>query len=70
MPKNAANVKITLACSMLYKCLDVTGCVQGMPKRVTNVKIACLDMNLQKARMMMGVQVLVNDPSELEKVRL
>ena len=30
---------------------------QGMPKRVTNAKIACLDMNLQKARMHMGIQV-------------
>uniref|UniRef100_A0A7S3R0N6 T-complex protein 1 subunit alpha n=1 Tax=Dunaliella tertiolecta TaxID=3047 RepID=A0A7S3R0N6_DUNTE len=42
---------------------------QGMPRRVTKAKIACLDMNLQKARMMMGVQVLVNDPRELEKIR-
>ena len=39
-----------------------------MPQRVTKARIACLDMNLQKARMMMGVQVLVNDPNELEKV--
>ena len=30
---------------------------QGMAKRVTKAKIACLDMNLQKARMHMGVQV-------------
>ena len=30
---------------------------QGMPKRVANAKIACLDMNLQKARMHMGIQV-------------
>jgi T-complex protein 1 subunit alpha len=42
---------------------------QGMPRRITKAKIACLDMNLQKARMMMGVQVLVNDPKELEKIR-
>lgn len=32
---------------------------QGMPKRVANAKIACLDMNLQKARMHMGIQVLL-----------
>lgn len=31
--------------------------VQGMPKSVSNAKIACLDMNLQKARMHFGVQV-------------
>ncbi len=28
-----------------------------MPRRVVGAKIACLDMNLQKSRMMMGVQV-------------
>ena len=32
---------------------------QGMAKKVTKAKIACLDMNLQKARMHMGVQVSV-----------
>lgn len=30
---------------------------QGMVKRVVQAKVACLDMNLQKARMHMGVQV-------------
>ena len=30
---------------------------QGMAKKVTKARIACLDMNLQKARMHMGVQV-------------
>lgn len=43
--------------------------MQGMPKRVEKARIACLDMNLQKTRMMMGVQVLVSDPAELEKIR-
>ena len=42
---------------------------QGMPTRVEGVKIACVDFNLQKARMHMGVQVLVTDPAELEKIR-
>ena len=32
---------------------------QGMAKRVVKAKIACLDMNLQKARMHMGVQVSI-----------
>ena len=32
---------------------------QGMAKKVTKAKIACLDMNLQKARMHMGVQVSI-----------
>jgi T-complex protein 1 subunit alpha len=29
---------------------------QGMPKRVSRARIACLDMNLQKTRMHMGIQ--------------
>ena len=29
---------------------------QGMPKRVAGARIACLDMNLQKTRMHMGIQ--------------
>jgi hypothetical protein len=36
---------------------------QGMVKRVTNAKIACLDFNLQKQRMHMGIQVR-NLPSQ------
>lgn len=31
--------------------------------------IACLDFSLQKAKMKMGVQVLVTEPEELEKIR-
>ncbi|KAF8066422.1 CCT1 [Scenedesmus sp. PABB004] len=42
---------------------------QGMPTRVSPARIACLDMNLQKARLHMGVQVLVTDPKELEAIR-
>lgn len=49
--------------------LNLGRAAQGMPKRIVGAKVACLDMNLQKARMMMGVQVLVNDPKELEKIR-
>jgi T-complex protein 1 subunit alpha len=40
-----------------------------MKKRVTNAKIACLDINLQKARMQLGVQILVDDPNQLEEIR-
>lgn len=29
---------------------------QGMPKAVTGARVACLDMNLQRARMHMGIQ--------------
>lgn len=49
--------------------LNMGRAAQGMPKYVKDVKIACLDMNLQKARMHMGVQVLVTDPTELERIR-
>jgi T-complex protein 1 subunit alpha len=40
-----------------------------MPVSVENAKIACLDFNLNKFRMKMGVQVLVDDPKNLEKIR-
>lgn len=40
-----------------------------MPKKVVNAKIACLDFSLQKTKMKMGVQVLINDPEKLEGIR-
>ena len=40
-----------------------------MPKRVESAKIACVDFNLNKFRMQMGVQVLVQDPDNLDKIR-
>jgi T-complex protein 1 subunit alpha len=49
--------------------LNMARAAQGMPRRVTNARVACLDMNLQKARLQMGVQVLVTDPKELEAIR-
>ncbi|KAI7841445.1 hypothetical protein COHA_004840 [Chlorella ohadii] len=49
--------------------LNMGRAAQGMPKVVKGARIACLDMNLQKARMHFGVQVLVSDPKELEKIR-
>lgn len=49
--------------------LATSRAAQGMPTRLTSVKIACLDFNLQKSKMQMGIQVLVNDPKELEKIR-
>ncbi len=41
----------------------------AMPKRVTNAKIACLDFSLQKAKMHLGIQVIVEDPEKLAAVR-
>ncbi|GER31206.1 T-complex protein 1 alpha subunit [Striga asiatica] len=49
--------------------LNTGRAAQGMPLRVAPARIACLDFNLQKTKMQMGVQVLVNDPRELEKIR-
>ena len=41
----------------------------GMPKRIKNAKIALLDLSLQKAKMALGVQVVVTDPEKLESIR-
>lgn len=49
--------------------LNTGRAAQGMPLRVAPAKIACLDFNLQKTKMQQGVQVLVTDPRELEKIR-
>nr|CAG8554261.1 10878_t:CDS:2 [Entrophospora candida] len=49
--------------------LNCTVAAQAMKKRITNAKIACLDMNLQKARMHLGVQITIDDPDKLEDIR-
>eukprot|EP00054_Salpingoeca_dolichothecata_P038448 m.13921 g.13921 ORF g.13921 m.13921 type:complete len:553 (+) comp8631_c0_seq2:11-1669(+) len=49
--------------------LNCTVASQAMPKRIQNAKIACLDFNLMKTKMKMGVQVLVTDPEKLEAIR-
>lgn len=41
----------------------------AMPKQINGAKIACLDFSLQKAKMQLGVQVLVTDPEKLEAIR-
>lgn len=42
---------------------------QGMPMTVKKAKVACLDMSLNKFRLNMGIQVLVDNPESLEKIR-
>ena len=42
---------------------------QDMPKRIVNVKIACLDFSLQKTKMKLGVQVVITDPEKLDGIR-
>lgn len=49
--------------------LNCTVASQAMVKKVTNAKIAVLDLNLQKARMAMGVQINIDDPEQLEEIR-
>jgi len=54
--------------------LNAMRAAQGMPTSVEGsadapVKIAMLDMNLQRHRMAMGVQVLVKDPAEIENIK-
>uniref|UniRef100_A0AAY4BQQ9 T-complex protein 1 subunit alpha n=1 Tax=Denticeps clupeoides TaxID=299321 RepID=A0AAY4BQQ9_9TELE len=49
--------------------LNCTVGSQAMVKRVTNAKVACLDFSLQKTKMKLGVQVLINDPEKLDQIR-
>ena len=49
--------------------LNCTIASQAMTKSVKNAKIACLDINLQKTRMAMGVQINIDDPDQLEEIR-
>lgn len=41
----------------------------AMKTRVTGAKIACLDMNLTKQRMHLGVHITIDDPEQLEAIR-
>lgn len=49
--------------------LNCTVASQAMKTRIVDAKIACLDINLQKERMKLGVQITVEDPQQLEKIR-
>ena len=40
-----------------------------MVKRVQNAKIACLDFNLMKTKMHLGIHVIVEDPTQLDAIR-
>ncbi|KAK7514493.1 T-complex protein 1 subunit alpha [Phyllosticta citricarpa] len=57
--------------SLLVKgyALNCTVASQAMRTRVTDAKIACLDINLQKERMKLGVHITIDDPEQLEKIR-
>lgn len=49
--------------------LNCTVAHQQMPKYVKNAKIALLDFSLQKAKMHLGVHILIDDPDKLEAIR-
>lgn len=49
--------------------LNNTVASQAMKTRIPNAKIACLDINLQKARMSLGVNLVIDDPEKLEDIR-
>ncbi|KAI5564263.1 hypothetical protein POPTR_014G058500v4 [Populus trichocarpa] len=49
--------------------LNTGRAAQGMLMKVAPARVACLDFNLQKTKMQLGVQVLVTDPRELDKIR-
>lgn len=49
--------------------LNCTVASQAMKTHITDAKIACLDMNLQKERMKLGVNITIDDPQQLEAIR-
>ncbi|RKP13415.1 T-complex protein 1 subunit alpha [Piptocephalis cylindrospora] len=49
--------------------LNNTVASQAMHTRIQDAKIACLDINLMKARMHLGVNIVVDNPDELEAIR-
>ena len=53
---------------MVY-CSILASHATGMPKEINKAKIACLDFSLQKAKMQLGISVVVDDPEKLEAIR-
>lgn len=49
--------------------LNQTRSSQLMPRRVAPAKIACLDVDLRRAKMKMGVSILIENPEELSKAQ-
>ncbi|KAG8805735.1 T-complex protein 1 subunit alpha [Serendipita sp. 399] len=49
--------------------LNCTVASQAMKTRITNAKIACLDIDLRKQRMHLGIQLQADDPEQLEAMR-
>lgn len=49
--------------------LNCTVASNAMVRLVSGARIACLDINLHKAKMAMGVQINIDDPDKLEEIR-
>lgn len=49
--------------------LNQTRSSQLMPRRVSRAKIACLDIDLRRIKMKMGISVLIENPEELNKAQ-
>lgn len=49
--------------------LNCSRAAQAMPTRLSEVRVACLDFNLQKHKLQMGVQVVVTDTRQVEEIR-
>ena len=49
--------------------LNCTVASQAMKTRIQDAKIAVLDINFQKERMKLGVQITIDDPQQLEQIR-
>lgn len=49
--------------------LNMTRSSQLMPRRVSPARIACLDIDLRRVKMKMGITVLIEKPEELSKTK-
>ena len=49
--------------------INCTVASQALKTQILDAKIACLDINLQKARMHLGVNIVIDDPDKLEDIR-
>lgn len=49
--------------------INIARAAMGMPRQVQGARIACIDFDLRQQKMHMGVQISVDDPRELEKIR-
>ena len=68
MVLSGTSLNTEMVCNFLFNLVNLLS-FAAMPKRVENARIACLDFSLQKAKMHLGVSVVVEDPEQLEAIR-